>query len=107
MQGAKRVAEHGVRTTEYVCVAQLDRALGYGPRCRGFESSHARSIAKKASDEVFFCCPMKNSRINLLIESKKYSIIYFGRNRHLNCMMMYFCIHSCYTFVYIFSMKRR
>ena len=28
--------------SEYVCVAQLDRALGYGPRCRGFESSHAR-----------------------------------------------------------------
>ena len=28
----------------YVCVAQLDRALGYGPRCRGFESSHARCI---------------------------------------------------------------
>ena len=27
---------------EYVCVAQLDRALGYGPRCREFESSHAR-----------------------------------------------------------------
>ena len=25
-----------------MCVAQLDRALGYGPRCRGFESSHAR-----------------------------------------------------------------
>ena len=23
-------------------VAQLDRALGYGPRCREFESSHAR-----------------------------------------------------------------
>lgn len=27
---------------KYVCVAQLDRALGYGPRCRGFESSRAR-----------------------------------------------------------------
>ena len=27
---------------KYVRVAQLDRALGYGPRCRGFESSHAR-----------------------------------------------------------------
>ena len=27
---------------ENVCVAQLDRALGYGPRCREFESSHAR-----------------------------------------------------------------
>ena len=25
-----------------MCVAQLDRALGYGPRCREFESSHAR-----------------------------------------------------------------
>ena len=30
---------------DYVCVAQLDRALGYGPRCRGFESAHARYIA--------------------------------------------------------------
>ncbi len=29
--------------SEYVCVAQLDRALGYGPRCREFESSHART----------------------------------------------------------------
>ena len=28
--------------SSYVRVAQLDRALGYGPRCRGFESSHAR-----------------------------------------------------------------
>ena len=26
-----------------MCVAQLDRALGYGPRCREFESSHART----------------------------------------------------------------
>ena len=25
-----------------VSVAQLDRALGYGPRCREFESSHSR-----------------------------------------------------------------
>ena len=29
---------------KYVRVAQLDRALGYGPRCREFESSHARFI---------------------------------------------------------------
>ena len=28
--------------SKYVCVAQLDRALGYGPRCREFESSRAR-----------------------------------------------------------------
>ena len=32
------------KLTKYVCVAQLDRALGYGPRCRGFESSHARPL---------------------------------------------------------------
>ena len=31
-----------------MCVAQLDRALGYGPRCREFESSRARIIAPKA-----------------------------------------------------------
>lgn len=33
---------HKSREIAYVCVAQLDRALGYGPRCREFESSHAR-----------------------------------------------------------------
>ena len=35
------------RSKKYVCVAQLDRALGYGPRCRGFESSHARAFNRK------------------------------------------------------------
>ena len=35
-----------VEDDKYVCVAQLDRALGYGPRCRGFESSHARLTKK-------------------------------------------------------------
>ena len=40
-----------------VCVAQLDRALGYGPRCRGFESSHARLLQKRLGQNVlvFFC----------------------------------------------------
>ena len=38
------VASAEKKLIEYVCVAQLDRALGYGPRCRGFESSHARYI---------------------------------------------------------------
>ncbi len=44
---------------EYVCVAQLDRALGYGPRCRGFESSHARKescLETDRSRDSFFCC---------------------------------------------------
>ncbi len=34
-----------------VRVAQLDRALGYGPRCREFESSHARY--EKPQDSLF------------------------------------------------------
>ena len=39
---------------DYVCVAQLDRALGYGPRCRGFESSHARcKRIQKYCDNAF------------------------------------------------------
>lgn len=36
---------------DYVCVAQLDRALGYGPRCRGFESSRART--ERAEIKIF------------------------------------------------------
>ena len=56
---------------EYVCVAQLDRALGYGPRCRGFESSHARKLKqvcfKKAnlffySNTVTYEQPFYNSK---------------------------------------------
>ena len=36
-------------------VAQLDRALGYGPRCREFESSRARIMTSEAYvSEVFF-----------------------------------------------------
>ena len=30
----------------YALVAQLDRALGYGPRCREFESLRARHFLK-------------------------------------------------------------
>ena len=29
-----------------VCVAQLDRAFGYGPKGRGFESSNARYVER-------------------------------------------------------------
>ena len=36
-----------------MCVAQLDRALGYGPRCRGFESSHARLLQEESRTD----CP--------------------------------------------------
>ncbi len=43
-----------VNTTIYVCVAQLDRALGYGPRCRGFESSHARGESRSLYDFAIF-----------------------------------------------------
>ena len=33
-----------VRHNTDAVVAQLDRALGYGPRCREFESSRARML---------------------------------------------------------------
>ena len=39
---------------EYVCVAQLDRALGYGPRCREFESSRARIERVLSFENSFF-----------------------------------------------------
>ena len=39
--------------TMCVRVAQLDRALGYGPRCRGFESSHAR-LERRCKSISFF-----------------------------------------------------
>ena len=39
--------------TKYVGVAQLDRAFGYGPKGRGFESSHPR--LKQLSKRLFFC----------------------------------------------------
>ncbi len=40
----------------YCCVrvAQLDRALGYGPRCREFESSHARTRISSFTWNPFF-----------------------------------------------------
>ena len=39
----------------YVSVAQLDRALGYGPRCREFESSHSRfELYISDYSEMFF-----------------------------------------------------
>ena len=31
-------------------LAQLDRAFGYGPKGRGFESSNARSVREKSLD---------------------------------------------------------
>ena len=58
---------------DYVCVAQLDRALGYGPRCRGFESSHARKescLETDRSRDSFFCCSKNN------ITYKKFNRIY-------------------------------
>ncbi len=37
-----------------VRVAQLDRALGYEPRCRGFESSHAREKKRVYETKVSY-----------------------------------------------------
>ncbi len=37
-----------------VCLAQLDRAFGYGPKGRGFESSNTREECVYARDSVAF-----------------------------------------------------
>ena len=42
----------------YVCVAQLDRASGYGPEGRGFESFHTRylrGLVNKSYQSFFYC----------------------------------------------------
>ena len=36
-------------------LAQLDRAFGYGPKGRGFESSNARYKTKRDADASLFC----------------------------------------------------
>ena len=38
-----------------VCLAQLDRAFGYGPKGRGFESSSARFTESRFFLVLFFC----------------------------------------------------
>ncbi len=48
--------------SNYVCVAQLDRALGYGPRCRGFESSHARFAEKGVKYLRLFYLPKQHEK---------------------------------------------
>ena len=65
----KRVIIDEKKLIEYVCVAQLDRALGYGPRCRGFESSHARLTKKDKANclVLFVMATRKIHRINACI----------------------------------------
>ena len=45
---------------EYVCVAQLDRALGYGPRCREFESSRPHNLKLLEQSGSFFARSYKH-----------------------------------------------
>ena len=44
----------GDNATIDVCLAQLDRAFGYGPKGRGFESSNTRNKKGNLSFEVSF-----------------------------------------------------
>ena len=45
----------------HVCLAQLDRAFGYGPKGRGFESSSARTKNLQISLQVFLLCRLSFS----------------------------------------------
>ena len=44
----------GLKKTAYALIAQLDRASGYGPEGREFESSSARQIKEFANRRAFF-----------------------------------------------------
>ena len=63
---------------QHVCIAQLDRALGYGPRCRGFESSCARDRSCLNYFRQLFVSSklLYNSQI-LFIKSQGVIVIYF------------------------------
>ena len=56
-------------TKECKCIrnaplAQLDRAFGYGPKGRGFESSNARTKKTPAETQVFFHAPVWHFFLN-------------------------------------------
>ena len=51
-------------------LAQLDRAFGYGPKGRGFESSNARTVTVLVKTRAVFSCRMKNKTSGLLVSSQ-------------------------------------
>lgn len=53
-----------------VRLAQLDRAFGYGPKGRGFESSNARTVTVLVKTRAVFVCRMKNKTSGLLVSSQ-------------------------------------
>ena len=54
-----------------VRLVQLDRAFGYGPKGRGFESSNARTVTVLVKTRaVFFVYRMKNKTSGLLVSSQ-------------------------------------
>lgn len=58
-----------------MCVAQLDRALGYGPRCRGFESSRARMKkgARRKSYSFFSSVPSMALILLVKVQSRVFT----------------------------------
>ena len=52
-------------------VAQLDRALGYGPRCRGFESSRARKIKKNGCICICSFFILRTRRMRTRVRSRR------------------------------------
>ena len=60
-----------------VRVAQLDRALGYGPRCRGFESSHARLERRCKSISFFYISGNANTSL-FSLDFQRYLFFIYG-----------------------------
>ena len=56
----------------YVCLAQLDRAFGYGPKGRGFESSSARKAKRYLVSRYLFCVANTNLVSYFTLQTQKY-----------------------------------
>ena len=90
-------------------VAQLDRALGYGPRCREFESSHARILKSRINIvfiRLFLCsffvlaladfpqntqiCPLKTLPSNIITcSSLKFMLLFRASLMAYSKMLLY------------------
>ena len=65
------VLYYGGLKTAYALIAQLDRASGYGPEGREFESSSARQNRKPAIWRVFlYLCGVMNTSLYILMYIK-------------------------------------
>ena len=78
------------QTNIHVCLAQLDRASGYGPEGRGFESSSARTKKCYSCSTSFFCFPIYLSPLHICIEFLIHKKQVQKKHSNALCTLLYF-----------------